>query len=113
MSWAPEKIELLKAMWTDGKTSSQIAKAIGGGISRNAVLGKAMRLGLSVRTAGRPRASLAKKVDILGHQGPKGPRIKHLCFAAACDGKVEQGNFCEKHSYKAPANVAQMTRGRA
>ena len=48
MSWTEERIERLKAMWTDGSTASQIADELGG-VSRNAVIGKAHRLGLEAR----------------------------------------------------------------
>jgi GcrA cell cycle regulator len=48
MSWTDERIERLKAMWTEGKTASQIAEELGG-VSRNAVIGKAHRLGLDSR----------------------------------------------------------------
>ena len=46
MSWNEEKVEKLKELWGKGSTASQIAKIIGG-ISRNAVIGKAHRLNLS------------------------------------------------------------------
>ena len=48
MSWTEERIERLKAMWTEGATASQIADELGG-VSRNAVIGKAHRLGLEAR----------------------------------------------------------------
>jgi GcrA cell cycle regulator len=48
MSWTDERIERLKAMWTKGATASQIAEELGG-VSRNAVIGKAHRLGLESR----------------------------------------------------------------
>src|SRR3569623_2608293 len=48
MSWTDERIERLKAMWADGATASQIADELGG-VSRNAVIGKAHRLGLEQR----------------------------------------------------------------
>ncbi|MGK6319224.1 GcrA family cell cycle regulator [Sphingomonas sp. DT-204] len=48
MSWSEERIETLKAMWEAGQTASQIAEALGG-VSRNAVIGKAHRLGLQPR----------------------------------------------------------------
>ncbi len=48
MSWTEERIERLKAMWTGGSTASQIADELGG-VSRNAVIGKAHRLGLEAR----------------------------------------------------------------
>ena len=48
MSWTEERIERLKTMWHDGATASQIADELGG-VSRNAVIGKAHRLGLEAR----------------------------------------------------------------
>jgi GcrA cell cycle regulator len=48
MSWTEERIERLKKMWQDGSTASQIADELGG-VSRNAVIGKAHRLGLEAR----------------------------------------------------------------
>jgi GcrA cell cycle regulator len=48
MSWTDDRIERLKKMWHDGATASQIADELGG-VSRNAVIGKAHRLGLEQR----------------------------------------------------------------
>jgi GcrA cell cycle regulator len=48
MSWTEERIERLKKMWQEGSTASQIAEELGG-VSRNAVIGKAHRLGLEAR----------------------------------------------------------------
>ena len=48
MSWTEERIDRLKTMWTNGATASQIAEELGG-VSRNAVIGKAHRLGLEAR----------------------------------------------------------------
>jgi GcrA cell cycle regulator len=48
MSWTDERIERLKNMWAKGATASQIADELGG-VSRNAVIGKAHRLGLEQR----------------------------------------------------------------
>ncbi len=48
MSWTDERIGTLKTMWEAGQTASQIAEALGG-VSRNAVIGKAHRLGLQSR----------------------------------------------------------------
>ncbi len=48
MSWTDERVELLKKMWGDGKSASQIAKELGS-VTRNAVIGKVHRLGLSSR----------------------------------------------------------------
>lgn len=48
MSWTEERIETLTKMWEGGSTASQIAEELGG-VSRNAVIGKAHRLGLKAR----------------------------------------------------------------
>ncbi len=50
MSWTDERVETLKALWLDGLSASQIAKQLGG-VTRNAVIGKVHRLGLSGRAA--------------------------------------------------------------
>jgi GcrA cell cycle regulator len=51
MSWTDERVETLKSMWSEGKSASQIAKELGG-VTRNAVIGKVHRLGLSNRVGG-------------------------------------------------------------
>ena len=56
MSWTEEKVESLKKLWGSGKTASQIAEIIGG-ISRNAVIGKAHRLNLSAKIKTRTATS--------------------------------------------------------
>ena len=56
MSWTEEKVTKLKELWGKGKTASQIAEIIGG-ISRNAVIGKAHRLNLSAKIKARPALS--------------------------------------------------------
>ncbi len=54
MSWTEERVETLKKLWTEGHSASQIAKELGG-VTRNAVIGKVHRLGLSGRaTPSRP-----------------------------------------------------------
>src|SRR5258706_8950328 len=73
MMWTDERVELLKKLWTDGLSASQIAAELGG-ITRNAVIGKVHRLGLSGRakspssTAPRPR-----KPRTSGHMMRLGP----------------------------------------
>ena len=70
MSWTEERIERLKSMWADGSTASQIAEDLGG-VSRNAVIGKAHRLGLESRPspvkAGEEKEKKAK--------APPAPRV--------------------------------------
>jgi len=50
MAWTDDRVEILKTMWGEGKSASQIAKELGG-VTRNAVIGKVHRLGLSNRAA--------------------------------------------------------------
>ncbi|MFY9640679.1 MAG: GcrA family cell cycle regulator [Rhodomicrobium sp.] len=64
MSWTDERVDLLKKLWSDGLSASQIATKLGE-VTRNAVIGKVHRLGLAgrattsrVRTA-RPRSNIA------------------------------------------------------
>ena len=56
MSWTDEKVSKLKELWGKGNTASQIAEIIGG-ISRNAVIGKAHRLNLSAKIKTRTATS--------------------------------------------------------
>jgi GcrA cell cycle regulator len=70
MSWTDERIERLKALWTKGMTASHIADELGG-VSRNAVIGKAHRLGLQSRPSPvkpnepepKPKAKAKEKVE--------------------------------------------------
>lgn len=61
MSWTDERIETLRKMWDSGLTATQIAEELGG-VSRNAVIGKAHRLGLASRPSPvKPNTSEAKE----------------------------------------------------
>ncbi|SDY61351.1 GcrA cell cycle regulator [Jannaschia faecimaris] len=59
MSWTDDRVETLKRMWGDGASASQIAKELGG-VTRNAVIGKVHRLGLSNRNTDDKPAAEAK-----------------------------------------------------
>jgi GcrA cell cycle regulator len=61
MSWTDERVETLKRMWAEGQSASQIAKELGG-VTRNAVIGKVHRLGLSNR-AGEGAAAAAEDAE--------------------------------------------------
>lgn len=50
MSWTDERVSLLKKLWSEGRTAAEIAKELGG-VTRNAVIGKAHRLKLSNRVS--------------------------------------------------------------
>jgi len=59
MNWTDERVELLKKLWKEGLSASQTAAELGG-VSRNAVIGKVHRLGLSVR-AKSPSSSVPRQ----------------------------------------------------
>ena len=59
MGWTEEKIEKLKELWGKGNTASQIAEIIGG-VSRNAVIGKAHRMSLSAKIKHRNQIIVIK-----------------------------------------------------
>ena len=69
MSWTDERVELLRQLWLDGKSASQISTQLGHGVTRNAVIGKVHRLGLAGRakapssTAAPPRAASAPRMS--------------------------------------------------
>ncbi len=56
LPWTDERVELLKKMWAEGLSASQIAAKLAGGVTRNAVIGKVHRMGLSGRVT-RTRVS--------------------------------------------------------
>ncbi len=68
MSWTDERVEVLKTMWGEGKSASQIAKELGG-VTRNAVIGKVHRLGLSNRTSAASAKTAAPKGKSLKDSG--------------------------------------------
>jgi Uncharacterized protein conserved in bacteria len=64
MGWTDERVELLKKLWMEGLSASQIAAELGEGVTRNAVIGKVHRLKLSARakpTNTAPRARPATR----------------------------------------------------
>ncbi len=61
MGWTEEKVNKLKELWGRGSTASQIAEIIGG-VSRNAVIGKAHRLNLSSKVKARSSSKIVKNI---------------------------------------------------
>jgi GcrA cell cycle regulator len=65
MSWTDERVELLRKLWSEGLSASQVAAELGAGITRNAVIGKIHRLGLAERAktvvSSRPRVAKAPR----------------------------------------------------
>jgi GcrA cell cycle regulator len=83
MSWNDERVELLSKLWLEGRSASQIAAELGLGVTRNAVIGKVHRLGLSGRVkmpvpqaAGRLRTRIASKLEDTAPLAPIEPALK-------------------------------------
>ena len=78
MSWTEEKVTKLKELWGKGNTASQIAEIIGG-ISRNAVIGKAHRLNLSAKIKTRTATSnqnFEKSINVKNIKSRRGRKSK-------------------------------------
>ena len=79
MSWTEEKVNKLKELWGKGNTASQIAEIIGG-ISRNAVIGKAHRLNLSAKIKTRAATSNQNFENSLDETNTKSKRVRRSKF---------------------------------
>ena len=79
MSWTEEKVAKLKELWGKGNTASQIAEIIGG-ISRNAVIGKAHRLNLSAKIKTRTATSNQNFENSLDEKNTKSKRFRRSKF---------------------------------
>ncbi|TYB80663.1 GcrA family cell cycle regulator [Maritimibacter fusiformis] len=90
MSWTEDRVETLKKMWAEGQSASQIAKELGG-VTRNAVIGKVHRLGLSNRAGGgsTPNPAVAAKAK----EKPAKPAAKPK--PAAAEKKPEKTEAAE------------------
>lgn len=81
MSWTDDRVELLSKLWQDGLSASQIAREMGGAITRNAVIGKVHRMGLAGRAktpSQVPTRSKAKPISsasIGGNGGTSRPSM--------------------------------------
>jgi GcrA cell cycle regulator len=106
MSWTDERIERLKTLWTQGMTASQIADELGG-VSRNAVIGKAHRLGLQARPspvkANEPEEA-APPVKTKVAKPAAGPKTAPA--APAAEAKVEPQKTARVSQTPAPAAPA-------
>ena len=79
MSWTEEKVAKLKELWGKGNTASQIAEIIGG-ISRNAVIGKAHRLNLSAKIKTRTATSNQNFEDSINQGNNKSKKVRKSKF---------------------------------
>ena len=72
MSWTDDRVEILKKLWVEGQSASQIAKELGG-VTRNAVIGKVHRLGLSNRatSSSSSKSDTESKTSVKSMSGTK------------------------------------------
>ncbi|MDE2364611.1 MAG: GcrA cell cycle regulator [Hyphomicrobiales bacterium] len=88
MSWTDERVEMLRKLWSEGLSASQIASELSNGITRNAVIGKVHRLGLSGR-AKAPSQATPRPRPTKTIRSPSAPRSHapivrgNLAFALA------------------------------
>jgi GcrA cell cycle regulator len=61
VTWTAERVGLLRKLWSEGLSASQIAAELGGGVTRNAVISKAYRLGLVHGAVERPNTARSRK----------------------------------------------------
>ena len=78
MSWTDERIELLSKLWLEGSSASQIAAILANGVTRNAVIGKVHRLGLSGRAKTGTQANTRPKPKVTRgpSQRPTQPMVR-------------------------------------
>ncbi|HEY6993135.1 MAG TPA: GcrA family cell cycle regulator [Xanthobacteraceae bacterium] len=88
MTWTDERVETLKKLWSEGLSASQIAAELGG-VTRNAVIGKVHRLGLSGR-AKSPTSAAPR---------PRKPRSSHTHLLRVSRPSV-RGNTALAHAYE-------------
>jgi GcrA cell cycle regulator len=99
MSWTDERVELLKKLWTEGLSASQIAGRLGS-VTRNAVIGKVHRLGLSGRAttsrmkSHRPRSRMSAVKRVPNNTKPR--------FAQSGNPAVRALYAMEADTYVAP-----------
>lgn len=89
LTWTEERVERLTQLWQEGRSASHIAAELGG-VSRNAVIGKVHRLGLSGRGKPQPQAPAASKARPRGgDQRGEGPRGEAQHGAPAASAPAE------------------------
>ncbi|MDA7946839.1 MAG: GcrA cell cycle regulator [Hyphomicrobiaceae bacterium] len=93
MAWTDDRVELLKKLWAEGLSASQIANRLGG-VTRNAVIGKVHRLGLSGRTTtSRAKAPRTRRRPAHAQNRTARPQLRshgNLALKPAYDPDVEE-----------------------
>lgn len=112
MTWTDDRVEVLKQLWDEGKTASQIAAVLG--VTRNAVIGKAHRIGVSARPSPikrrKPGATILELTDRMCKWPIGDPRDKEFRF---CGKQTVKGlPYCEHHCSQAYQQPSSRRRDR-
>ena len=94
LSWTDERVELLKKLWTEGLSASQIAGRLGSGVTRNAVIGKVHRLNLSGRVQ-QQRSTQHQRT------------VQHAAFAPCCTKCFRGWSIAPQHPHHAAPAALQ------
>jgi len=106
MGWTDERVDLLTKLWQDGLSASQISKQLGG-VTRNAVIGKVHRLGLSGRGApSKPQSATFKSPRPVRPRTPKPVRPPQRPAAVVHDGRTAL-----RHVDEGPGTATCLTLG--
>jgi GcrA cell cycle regulator len=101
MAWNDERVELLKKLWAEGLSASQIAGRLGS-VTRNAVIGKVHRLGLSGRATTSRMKSLRPRPRANNNQQLQAKRLGKPRFGATGNATVRALYHPEAEPYSAP-----------
>jgi GcrA cell cycle regulator len=104
MGWTDERVEALKKLWLDGLSASQIAKQLGSGLTRNAVIGKVHRLGLS----GRAAASTPQRAAFKTARPPR-PATPAVPAPRRVEAVVEQKAVVVVHAVEETGSATVLT----
>lgn len=104
--WTDERVEQVRVLWQAGKSASEIAKQLGFGLTRNAVIGKVHRLGLSQHG----RASVAKPAPDMRKRTFKAPKVQRTHIkppkpGPQNKGALQHGKGCDFSDNPASAEV--------
>lgn len=109
-TWTDERVELLKKLWAEGLSASRIAAAIGG-ITRNAVIGKVHRLGLSGRAKAKGSPTPRPRKKSSGSAAPSSTQNRTRNSEAAPSLKpVEKISFSNNYKLFASASMPDCER---
>lgn len=107
MSWNDERVELLKKLWSDGLSASQIAGRLGG-VTRNAVIGKVHRLGLSGRATTSRMKSHRPRTRPQPNANPASKRLMKPRFANVGNSALRNLYLGDNEPYTPPAEELEI-----